>query len=484
MAATVQMTTRAWRPLRHIAIQVLSTTALLSGALFATDVGATGAQLDASLAGTWMQHGYGRVLDISAATVTTYDLTDVSCERVSEETIATAAKKYDRVSRESEAFAYFEVGGITRYEFRRLSQLPKSCQQQAAGAPPVRDPDRNFSVLWHAFQEHYAFFPLRGVNWKDVETRFQPRARAASTDDELFKVFSEMLSTLNDGHVVLRAGQRKFGGGSEGELLELWKSSGGSAAEYEKTVRKHVISDVLKGKAQLGANDTIMWGWAAPGIGYVNTMTMDLPAPAGGKLLLPEQLQLVERTMAQAMKDLAGAKALIVDARFNDGGYDAVALKIMGSFTREPRLAFTKKAVEGQGYTTPQKIYFGPAGATQFTGPIYYLQSGTTMSAAEIFSLAMTVLPNVTRIGTPTYGVFSDELGKRLPNGWSVTLSNEVYLATDGTLYEGRGIPPQVPVAAKNVRDLQQRLRLDIDAVLPLATARQSQQKKEAGGWQ
>jgi carboxyl-terminal processing protease len=109
-----------------------------------------------------------------------------------------------------------------------------------------------------------------------------------------------------------------------------------------------------------------------------------------------------------------------------------------------------------------------PQGKRQFTGPVYYLQSDYTVSAAEIFSLAMMALPNVTRVGTPTYGVLSNALEKKLPNGWSVGLSNEVYVAVDGNLYEGRGIPTNIEVTARTTGSFHERMRLDIDTALVL----------------
>jgi C-terminal processing protease CtpA/Prc len=37
-------------------------------------------------------------------------------------------------------------------------------------------------------------------------------------------------------------------------------------------------------------------------------------------------------------------------------------------------------------------------------------------------------------------------LTKPLPNGWAVTLSNEVYLDADGKAWEARGIPPKIAI--------------------------------------
>jgi carboxyl-terminal processing protease len=423
--------------------------------------------LDPSYAGVWTQRGYGTVWKISATRLVKYDVTDVSCIQVEDEPLTEAAKDYDRVERTPQGFALFEIGGVTRYEFRGLRQLPQRCRN-TANAQPVADPELNFWTLWHAFRENYAFFKLHGVDWDDIYARLRPGINAETSADDLFDTLSDMLEPLNDGHVTLTAGDNDFDSGTDGELLELWKSLTGSEKGYDAAVSKHIVDYVLKGQAKTAAEGTLIYGWAAPGVGYINTMSMELPSDPD----LPLQLQVIEQAMAKILQELAGARTLIVDARFNDGGYDAVALKLIGSFTRQQRLAFSKKAVEGEAYTPTQQVYFGPSGATQFTGPVYYLQSGTTISAGEAFTLATLTLPNVTSIGTPTYGALSDQLEKLLPNGWSVTVSNEVYMAADGTVYEGRGIPPDIKIDVGNPRDFQARLRLDIDRALSMARTR------------
>jgi len=52
----------------------------------------------------------------------------------------------------------------------------------------------------------------------------------------------------------------------------------------------------------------------------------------------------------------------------------------------------------------------------------------------------------VTRIGENTQGVFSDVLDRRLPNGWTFGLPNEVYRTPEGRTFDGTGIPPDIAV--------------------------------------
>jgi C-terminal processing protease CtpA/Prc len=52
--------------------------------------------------------------------------------------------------------------------------------------------------------------------------------------------------------------------------------------------------------------------------------------------------------------------------------------------------------------------------------------------------------------------VFSDDMERKLPNGWSFTLGNEDYLAPDGQNYEGAGIPPTIPAPVFPPAELEQ----------------------------
>jgi carboxyl-terminal processing protease len=46
----------------------------------------------------------------------------------------------------------------------------------------------------------------------------------------------------------------------------------------------------------------------------------------------------------------------------------------------------------------------------------------------------------VKRIGSATSGAISTALEKKLPNGWSYAISNEIYMDNKGKCYENIGI--------------------------------------------
>ena len=78
-----------------------------------------------------------------------------------------------------------------------------------------------------------------------------------------------------------------------------------------------------------------------------------------------------------------------------------------------------------------------------------------TISAGETFTQAlMGRTPKIVRIGEPTQGVFSDVLGRKLPNGWEFGLPNEVFRDAAGKTYDGPGIPPDVAVPVLAAADV------------------------------
>jgi len=82
------------------------------------------------------------------------------------------------------------------------------------------------------------------------------------------------------------------------------------------------------------------------------------------------------------------------------------------------------------------------------------LTSADSVSAAETFTMAvLDRQPYVIRVGANTQGVFSDVLGRKLPNGWSFGLPNEIYLTKDGKAFDGQGVPPDIEVSVFPAED-------------------------------
>ena len=163
----------------------------------------------------------------------------------------------------------------------------------------------------------------------------------------------------------------------------------------------------------------------------------------------------------------------------NGGGDDSFARRIARRFAAAPTLPYSKRPGDAVGAES-QEIMLQPSGRPAFTGPVYLITSHRTASAAEVFVMSMRALPNVVHLGGTTEGSLSDILSRRLPNGWVINLSNEVYLDPEGILWEGRGVPPEVPLA---ISGSHRPTRKDREAVRDLVRHVQAHAAgREAGG--
>lgn len=353
--------------------------------------------------------------------------------------------------------------GISRYVWQRQPELPAACRN---AAPPA-DARRLFDILWTTFDEHYAFFAERGVDWSLARSAAPPKD---ADDEALFAALSQALSPLRDLHVRVQAGERRFVSGRPP----------GPAADPDGLVPRHVhLVPALKrflhdGSVVEGlrstANDQLWWGRIGADIGYIA-----LPSlwEFSGRTDTDQDREsaAADAAMDEALAALREARGIVLDLRVNSGGSDAVGLAIAGRLADRARVAFTKQARLGSGLTAPYEVMVQPSARERFDSarPVVVLTSGLTASAAEVMVLALRVLPNVTVLGQRTLGVFSDTLYRRLPNGWEFTVSNEVYRAPDGSLFEGVGIPPQVvSTASVPPRTLEERFGTDIHAAREL----------------
>ena len=130
---------------------------------------------------------------------------------------------------------------------------------------------------------------------------------------------------------------------------------------------------------------------------------------------------------------------MIVDIRFNGGGYETVALELLSYFIDKEKEIISIKAKKENGFTGIQNIRIDPK--ENSVKSLHLLISPFTASAAEIFALGALSYSNIEIYGSASSGIFSEILWKELPIGWEFSLSNEVYLDPRGKSYEGSGIP-------------------------------------------
>ena len=401
----------------------------------------------ASLDGVWHSRGYGWVWQIADGDIRAFDESGPYC--IARPDIRRRAAGLDKgfeLSEDGRRLRLSLADPTYRFTFDRIDALPEACVRPADASPGgVLD------ALSDIFKAHYAFFKERGVDWPAVVADARAKLSPDTSEEELLSVLGTLLSHIDDDHVTLQAeidGARFECDPGEAKLLRPGSAAAcgrseeaeARVAQLQESVWARQDADELLGDtARIAGNGNIKYGLIGGDVGYLGLLSMeDFDKGDDDKAALEDALD-------DAMELFQGARAVIVDVSLNDGGEDRLARAIAARFAAKPTLAYSKFAGDAAG-ARPQQVFVRPATGPRYTGPVYLLTSNVTVSAAEIFAMAMRALPNVTHVGETTRGSLSDVLSMRLPNGWGVTLSNEVYLDRDGKLWEGKGIAPQQPL--------------------------------------
>lgn len=330
----------------------------------------------------------------------------------------------------------------------------------------------NYRHFWSTFNEYYSGFEIKDIDWSIYET-----PDAGVTQENLYQLIEQAITPLDDGHVSV-IHENGFISSNEGTLVTRLNEfldttqQGGSLDDFNSLLEQKeeiLISQYADADIGVGSdpNERLFYGLITPEIGYINITSM------GGYSNDPStELEAVDAIMSEVLGAIEQFQVskLIIDIRFNSGGFDGVALAIASRFFDQERLVFTKKTRMGDGYSDEATISVQPNSNGSITKDIVLLTSPYTVSAGEIFTLAMKTLPYVTLVGQPTQGAFSDILSHRLPNGSQINLSNQIYEDPQGINYEGIGIgiAPENEVPFFTSSDFDNNIDSGIDRALEL----------------
>lgn len=287
--------------------------------------------------------------------------------------------------------------------------------------PPANNPEAIFQNLWTTFNEEYAPFEERNIDWQAQYDQFRPMINANTTEDELFSVLSQMLSQLDDGHVTLTAPGR-----------DLFISN---------KIRNELIDDalfsipVIKTYLDTGFKEGVENSYIYGKIANENVAYIYFDYVAENFFQLNDFLN-----------EYPDVNGYIIDMRHNQGGDFTYCFSEIGRLTEQPRYVFKSKTKNGPGpddYTPWYEWSIQPKGA-YIDKPIIVLTDRYTISAGERSVMAFKTLPNVTLMGDTTNGAHGTMIGRELANGWFYSLVPQKVALYDGLSYEGIGLAPDV----------------------------------------
>lgn len=287
-------------------------------------------------------------------------------------------------------------------------------------AQEISNQEKNFEYLWNTFDKKYALFVPKRVDWDALYRIYRPKVSSQTSDSVLFDIMSNLLGHLNDNHVRLNSPNRSYRSGILGAMPKM-----DNFFPLIKTKYLHDYKDLPAG---------MFSGWLTDSIGYFYIQYF-------------QDVELSAKVIDGIINEFKDTKGIVIDIRENYGGEDDVGKAIADRFADKRRLYMLERYKNGNShndFAAPKKRYVDPKGALRYTKPVILLINRYSISAAEVFTLAMRLLPHVTIVGDATSGVFADVYQDTLPNGWTFRCPYSLIKDASDFCWEGIGIPADI----------------------------------------
>lgn len=307
-------------------------------------------------------------------------------------------------------------------------------------------PLKNFDVLCELFDNNYASFEEKGIDWKSRCNQFRSQVSANTSDSELFQIMTKLLKPLNDAHVVLKAKNidSSFSATRESRIMKEFKGTPRKErkpqfrAMTENTLTVNGFEPIVELGPEYRGEKLFSYTKNSE-IGYLRFFR------SFSKLAVMNPPS-VNKYLTTIFNSFEGLDAVIVDIRFNIGGEDRFSQNVAGRFIDKETVGFMKQTRKDGTFGEMETRMVKPKGNNPFSNKVALITNDRTISAADVLALMMGEFPNVTIIGERSNGSYSDLDSKILPNGWKVTLSNQRYFSASNKNYEGVGTPVDIEV--------------------------------------
>ncbi len=334
------------------------------------------------------------------------------------------------------------------------------------------EPIKNFEAFFKAYKDNYALFRVKQFDWDKEYAYYSKHIDSNTTDDELFKIFTDVLDKLDDKHCyIYRFNEIYFSGFNKPSLnyidllsfdfrletndfsLELIEDK--YLKEYDKALRLYSTLPPV------GVRDVFTTGWLKDSVAYIHMTEMSNKSEEVGNA--------IDSFINKHNK----AKGFVVDIRDNIGGYSEPVKRLAEFFADDEHIYAVSRLRSSENiysYGAPEYWRIKPDVNSNYNNqPITLLINNNTQSAAELFTLMMQTIPNVKIIGDTTSGIFADTHIGKLPNGWEYRLSERETNNKNDVVMEDIGIVPDTLIL-NSKHDIQNRTDKVIEYALEYIT--------------
>lgn len=259
------------------------------------------------------------------------------------------------------------------------------------------NPAGNFDALWTIIDQNYCFFDYKRIDWDSIYRTYAPRVKSDMGNDALFKLMSDMLSELKDGHVNLIAAH---------DMSRYWNWSEDYPSNFDASVLKKYLGkdySIAGGINYKILEDNI-------GYMYYGSFSRDVG----------------EANMSQIIGRMSICRGIIIDVRNNGGGSLTNVERIASRFFNEKTLVGYISHKTGKGHSDFSEFYpkyIESSHQIRYQKPVVVLTNRGCYSAANDFVNVMKHAPHAIILGDKTGGGSGLPFSSELPNGWSVRFS-------------------------------------------------------------
>ena len=278
-----------------------------------------------------------------------------------------------------------------------------SCEKIFIADDPIDDPVSNFDHLWTRLDEQYAYFEYRNIDWDSIYNVYRAKVSEDIQNDSLFRVMSNMLFELRDGHVNLMTAF---------DISRNW--------EWYLDRPQNFDFSILE-RNYLGDNYRITGS-------FINTVFDSV-----GYIRYASFSDAIYNNQIDALlKAFSNYKGLVIDVRDNGGGYVSNAELLASKFIDEEQVVgytSTKNGTEHDDFTIDKPIILEPSmddDMYSFNKPVVILTNRSCYSSTTMFATYMSGLDHVTIVGDTTGGGGGLPITYQLPNGWRVRYSSTI----------------------------------------------------------
>ena len=318
----------------------------------------------------------------------------------------------------SKLYATFLVGCIL--------WVTASCEKVIMADDISSSPANTFGYLWKKFDQQYAMFDVKGVDWNAMYDSLYPLINDSMGNDSLFLVCASLLGSLHDGHVNLYT------------PYDICRSDSiyyNFYAEGDIDVNTVVLN-------YMGINYHVSGGLSHSGlcgdsIIYVRYGSFSNAVGLG--------------QLRHLLQSYPNAKGMIFDIRGNGGGNVANIYRLLSLMPSHGQTLYYSQIKLGPGHDdfSPLEATCAPKVSETdediFEKPVIVLIDRGCFSAASSFAICTQAYENMVLMGDTTSGGLGMPSMGVLPNGWRYRITVTRALALDGVNYEN-GVPPDIPL--------------------------------------